>query len=357
MAFELPPWISGINPAFYQSALEAGAKTGLAVADQAQRAQQIAEARAEREAQAQERQQAAAERQREFDTSHLLNVQKVAQDAAQLQQQIAHQTALEKNHALQESRLLDYQKGMLGVRQQQANQANKPVTPSVVDLGGGTRGVVMGKTYHPLPESSGPLDTTTKEMLDPTTGQRMGVLSREGPRSQRFTPDAALSPAQNIAAYGAEINDILKELDSIDMLAAGRNPDHPKHAHYEELQRELAEARKLRGSLIQKAPTVLAPGTNAPMVLTTTATNSTIGATSPTALAPTDDLSGIDLTGPEMNRGTLSERMIGSTRRVGVLGQGTREDPAKPTTQEQFDSMPSGTIFINPKDGKLRQKK
>jgi multidrug efflux pump subunit AcrA (membrane-fusion protein) len=134
---DLPPWLAGINPAFYQSALEAGAKTGLAVADQAQRAQQIAEARAEREAQARERQEAAAERQREFDSSHLLNVQKVAQDAAQLQQQIAHQTAQEKNQALQESRLLDYQTGRLGLDRQKADLAdriaNKPTVwvPSV----------------------------------------------------------------------------------------------------------------------------------------------------------------------------------------------------------------------------------
>lgn len=42
---------------------------------------------------------------------------------------------------------------------------------------------------------------------------------------------------------------------------------------------------------------------------------------------------------------------------VGVLGQGTKTDPARPTTPEQFDSVPSKAWFINPKDGKLYQKK
>ncbi len=42
---------------------------------------------------------------------------------------------------------------------------------------------------------------------------------------------------------------------------------------------------------------------------------------------------------------------------VAVLGQGTREDPARPMTKEQFDSIPSKAYFINPADGALRQKK
>lgn len=42
---------------------------------------------------------------------------------------------------------------------------------------------------------------------------------------------------------------------------------------------------------------------------------------------------------------------------VSVLGQGTRSDPARPTSKEQFNSLPSGAFFINPSDGKLRQKK
>jgi len=109
MAFPLPPWLN-IGPSLFTSALEAGARTGLAVADQQQRAQQLAEARAERDAQQ-------AERQREFEASHLLNVQKVAQDAAQLAQQQHHQAALEANQQAQESRLLNYQQGLLGYDQ------------------------------------------------------------------------------------------------------------------------------------------------------------------------------------------------------------------------------------------------
>lgn len=42
---------------------------------------------------------------------------------------------------------------------------------------------------------------------------------------------------------------------------------------------------------------------------------------------------------------------------VAVLGQGTKDDPAKPKTNEEFASLPSKAWFINPKDGKLMQKK
>ena len=48
---------------------------------------------------------------------------------------------------------------------------------------------------------------------------------------------------------------------------------------------------------------------------------------------------------------------IAPPKSVSVLGQGTRSDPARPTTKEQFNSLPSGAFFINPSDGKLRQKK
>jgi hypothetical protein len=116
MPFPLPSWLD-VTPNFYSAAMEAGARAGLAVSEQQQRAQELAAARAERAAQMEERQAQEAERQREFDTSHLLNVQKVAQDAAQLQQQVAHQTAQEQNQAAQESRLLNYQQGVLGYDQ------------------------------------------------------------------------------------------------------------------------------------------------------------------------------------------------------------------------------------------------
>src|SRR6266550_5607188 len=98
----IPPWLQ-VTPGLFTSALEAGARTGLALTEASQRAQQMAEQRAERESQDQERQAQEEERQREFESSHLLNVQKVAQDAAQLQQQVAHQTALEAGQRAQES--------------------------------------------------------------------------------------------------------------------------------------------------------------------------------------------------------------------------------------------------------------
>jgi len=44
-------------------------------------------------------------------------------------------------------------------------------------------------------------------------------------------------------------------------------------------------------------------------------------------------------------------------KKVAVPGQGTKEDPARPTTPEQFQSIPSKMWFVNPKDGKLLQKK
>jgi hypothetical protein len=42
---------------------------------------------------------------------------------------------------------------------------------------------------------------------------------------------------------------------------------------------------------------------------------------------------------------------------VAVPGQGTREDPARPETDEQFQSIPAGAVYRNPSDGKLYRKK
>lgn len=46
-----------------------------------------------------------------------------------------------------------------------------------------------------------------------------------------------------------------------------------------------------------------------------------------------------------------------SSKPVAVSGQGTKEDPARPETEEQFKSIPSGSIYRNPSDGKLYRKK
>jgi hypothetical protein len=117
MAFALPPWLN-VEPSFFSQALEAGARTGLGLADARLRAETLAAAQAERQSRDQERADQAAERAAEFDATRLLNMQKLAQDAAQLQQQTAHQSALEAAQAAQESRLLNYQTGQLGLGQE-----------------------------------------------------------------------------------------------------------------------------------------------------------------------------------------------------------------------------------------------
>ncbi len=193
MAFDaVPPWLA-ISPGYFTSALEAGARTGLALGEQAQRAQQLAEARAERQAQSQERADRAAQQQQQFEESQLLNMQKLSQDYAQLQQQTAHQTALESAQAAQESRLLNYQKGLLdyhtgqlAIDQQKANQAAEPVTPTLVDLGNGAQGVVMGKSYHPLPNTEGKLPQDTANAIT-TLRSRLGQLDKAIADNKMFT--------------------------------------------------------------------------------------------------------------------------------------------------------------------------
>ncbi len=236
MPFTLPPWLD-VTPQFFTSALEAGARTGLAVADQNQRAQQMAEARAERQAQMQQRAEEQASRDQEFQQTHLLNVQKVAQDAAQLQQQIAHQQAQEGYQKEQESRLLNYDTGRLAVENRRAALAEKQAN-----------------------EPNSALDTTLLEAIDPATKQRVGLFGRSGPKTQHFIPDAvekSLTDAQRGPLYNAEERGILKELDGLDMIAAARNPQHPKRARYEELNRQLDAVRQRRSALL--GDTALAP--------------------------------------------------------------------------------------------------
>lgn len=123
----IPPWLS-ISPAYFTQALEAGARTGLAVAEQTQRAQALTEARMERQAQMAQRASEQAERQREFEQSRLIDLQRLAQSAAQAQQMSEHQRAQEANQAVQESRLLDFGKARLAqeaadLKQRTAHQA------------------------------------------------------------------------------------------------------------------------------------------------------------------------------------------------------------------------------------------
>ncbi len=179
LSMDVPPWLN-INPNFFTSALESGARVGLGVAEMHNRAAQLAEASAERQAQQ-------AERAREFEQTRLLNVQKIAQDAAQLQQQIAHQTAQEANQQAQESRLLDYDKGRLAVENRQADTAAR-------------RAAAAEKAA--LPSA---LDTTLVPALDPATGARIGLMNRSGPKTQHYIPDRAtdLQPSQEVAGLRA----------------------------------------------------------------------------------------------------------------------------------------------------------
>jgi hypothetical protein len=167
MAFPLPPWLQ-IGPGLFTQALEAGARTGLAVSEQQQRVQQLAEARAERAAQQ-------AERAAEFDATRLLNVQRLAQDAAQLQQQQRHQTAQEVAQAAQESRLLNYDTGRLAVENRRATalekQASTPPT-LVPDATGRSQGYLLDSRgiphFVPAPPlaSLPPQDRTVKSVRD-----------------------------------------------------------------------------------------------------------------------------------------------------------------------------------------------
>ena len=258
-AFALPPWLQ-IEPSFFTQALEAGARTGLAVADQNQRAQQMAEQRAQRIAEQQQRAQQEAERQREFEASHLLNVQKVAQDAAQLAQQQRHQNALELNQQAQESRLLNYETGRLAVENRRAATAEKQATvgptwvPGVEGSAPGhweTRGGGVVPLPAPPVASLPPKEREGKSVLD-AAGNEIATDVGGG----HLIPKPTLSPAQEGTLLNAEASDILKELDTIDMLAAARNPEHPKRARYEELLRKLDKARQRRSSLLGESPGV-----------------------------------------------------------------------------------------------------
>jgi len=248
MAFPLPSWLQ-VSPAFYTQALEAGARAGIAVTEQQQRAQHMAEARAERTAQQ-------AERQRQFEESRLIDLQRLIQQAshqraletqqaaelAQLgdyrQQQARHQAAQEANQAAQESRLLQYNLGQLALGQRNADIAEKHLEPTS-------------------------LDTNAVEVVDPASGKRFGLMTRRGLNSQQLTPDRVekgLTAPQLGALYNAQERSLMNELESLDMLKAGGDPKHPKRPQYDELQSKLLDVRRHRDALVP--PSVV---TNAPV--------------------------------------------------------------------------------------------
>jgi len=217
VAFDsLPPWIAGITPNLFSQALQAGARVGLELTDQSIRAQAMAQAQMDRQAAAQERAERAAERQREFEASRLLDVQRLGQ-------QVKHQAAIEANQTAQESRLLDYQQGLLGIRQQEADQAAQPVAPSLVDLGGGAKGVVMGKSYHPLSPSASATRHELGEVIpvvDKTTETLLGNVITTGPNTGRFekAEGITLTAPQQVQVERARMSVINAELQNVDRL-------------------------------------------------------------------------------------------------------------------------------------------
>ncbi len=256
MALEsIPPWLQ-ISPQFFTSALEAGARTGLGVAEMHNRAAQLAEASAERQAQQ-------AERAREFEQTRLLNVQKIAQDAAQLQQQTAHQTA-------QESRLMDYQQGLIGLRQQQANRQ-----PQFVE---GQAGMFPSHILdergspHFFPEGSMGASSMEPQLdvaYDPETKKRIGLFNRRGKNSVQLVLDPTDKPmtvSNTIAAVNAIQRGILAELNTVDALAALRDKDDPRHQYYLDRQSKLGGLTQQLEDLNKKTPTVLAPTNAVPAV-------------------------------------------------------------------------------------------
>jgi len=70
-----------------------------------------------------------------------------------------------------------------------------------------------------------------------------------------------------------------------------------------------------------------------------------------------EELNEISKTLTEMPKGATPRVSAPTKKTVAVPGQGTREDPARPETDEQFQSIPSGAVYKNPSDGKLYRKK
>lgn len=252
-SFPLPPWLS-IGPGFFTQALEAGARTGLAVSEQAQRAQALIEARAERQAQLQQRADEQAERQRQFESSRLLDVQRLGQQAAELaqlgdyrQQQARHQAAQEANQAAQESRLLDYQKGMLGVAQHKADLDNE----------------IAGRLPSWVPPSEG---GAPGYMLDPRGGVHFppSVLtdeSRQRIGSELTTPSGLHAIWVGPNQIRLVDNGATKDFTQPQLL------QYAKTIQYSPNPTNRAKAESILNFLGTRVEEQMAPKTNAPTVL------------------------------------------------------------------------------------------
>lgn len=241
---DIPPWLS-VTPNYFTSALEAGAHAGLALGEQAQRAQQLAEARAERQAQAQERADREAEQSRQFEETRLLNVQKIAQDAQALQQRQAHEAA-------QESRLYNFEFGKLALDQARANTQDK--RNEVLDKMATLRLDQQKDSLDLRAKHYGELEKHNQEMLDLQKGKA-----------------GSLNPGQDINRLHGLQTGYIHELGTFPALVALKNPEDPKYGYYTNIQAKLKaitdtlENYKPPGA----APTVLAPTNN----FTLTSTN------------------------------------------------------------------------------------
>lgn len=294
MPYPLPPWLD-VQPQFFTSALEAGARAGIAVADQQQRAQQIAEARAGRQAQMQQRADEQAQRAQEFEQTRLLNIQKVAQDAQQLQQQIAHQTAQEANQNAQESRLLNFDTGRLAVENKRADlaarQAALPTTWHPAVPAAGDTAAVPGYFTLPNGRINVPPASATDAFSPTNTGEPiyapdgktlLGYGVSVGSHSRRIMAGPTtgkLSDADK--AYDTRLQHEAMALERLTQNAIWQAQEEDHKAEHDKVRARLAEIDQHfegRGqpSAVVPAPTVLGATNAVPAI---GATNRTVGVT------------------------------------------------------------------------------
>jgi len=330
---DIPPWLN-VQPGFFTQAIEAGARAGLGVAELNRRADEFAAAQVERNARAQERAAEEAERSRQFEETRLLNVQKIAQDAAQLQQQTAHQTAQESNQAAQESRLLQ----QFGLDKEIAGKAGfvegraGMYPPHILDARG-------NPSFFPenAMGEDGPIATRTEIAYDPETKKRMGVFALRGNKSWQFIPDTVekgLTAANQISLFNAIQRGIISDLNTKQAELALMNPSHPQHKHYLEQQDKLRSLSEQLQGLNKKTPTVISP------------TNAVPAVTSPSGI----NTNAVPTTFPMTNAPTVLPATNAPT-----AGEVVTHSPLLVKTKAERDKLPKGTRYIGP-DGKTYTK-
>lgn len=173
-----------------------------------------------------------------------------------------------------------------------------------------------GRPYWP-PASAMPAEplSTTGVTLRDEQGNPMGTGFSTGPRSRTVirTPSAG-SLTETESAENQLLMQKRRSLENqLDSIISFRG-DQPKSAYNPQYQSLTNQLGQIDAILQKRLPGAFPSGTSAPAKAT-----------------------------PQ--------------KPVAVLGQGTRSDPARPISKEQFNLLPSGAFFINPSDGKLRQKK